>query len=205
MLTRVRIASVFWFCRSSGSKSKRSSDRRAIPPTASSTAPPAQQKAVERSGPAETDRFRLAARAQQRAQRRQQREGQGDADDHADPGDQAEFGNADIGGRQKREKADRGRRRGKQQGAVEGGRGALERGSEIAQPIALAAIADGELDREVGGEADEQDRKGDRDQVQGADRDGGETGRQGEPGGDRGKDRQDELGRTQREEQDRAD
>ena len=72
------------------------------------------EKMVERREPRPADRRPLADRLEHGEQRRKQGDRGQERDDHAGPGDQPEFGETHIGGRQKRVERGRDRGRGKQ-------------------------------------------------------------------------------------------
>src|SRR5579875_2968206 len=177
MLTSVRIASVCGSCRSSGSKSKRSSGISARLTAASSRAAPI------------TQRRRRSSRRSSGAARRKP------------TGAGSPRGRSTVNSAGSSEKVSAmpmimpvpAISPSSEMPAYAVGRNAKK-------PIAVA-----ELDREIGRQTDEEHGEGDRDHVERADRDGGEPGRQSKAGGHRRDDRADQLQRAQRQEQDRAD
>ena len=134
---------------------------------------------VERRKPGPAHRRGLAGWLENGEQRRKQGDRGQERDDHAGSGDQPEFGQAHIGGRQERVESgcDRGRRKQKRARHAESGR--FESLEEIAVREPLGAVSDAELDAEIDAKADEQHGEGDRDEVQRADHrqadSGGET------------------------------
>ncbi len=66
-------------------------------------------------------------------------------------------------------------------------------------PIAFGAIADAELNAEIGSDADEQHREGDRNQIKRADHHESNGGRRGETGDDAQRDRENDTARFQGE------
>ena len=131
-------------------------------------APPVE-KAVERRERGPTDRRRLAGRREHAEQRRKQANGRQERDDHAGSGDQAEFGETHIRGRQERVESGRDRGRRKQKRARYAARRGLKSLAEIAVRIPLGAVADAELDAEIDAKADEKHGEGDGDEVQRSD------------------------------------
>ena len=108
------------------------------------------------------DRFLFRRRPQQSEQGRQNRDRREKRDKHAGAGDQPQFGNAAIVGREKRVEAGRGRRRGKGQRPPGLGRRLGEGFFEARLLIALGAVTDAELNPEIDPDADEQHGEGDR-------------------------------------------
>ena len=124
---------------------------------------------VERRECGPTDRRRLASRLEHGEQRRKQGYGRYEGDDHAGSGDQPEFGETHIGGRQERIERGRDRGGGEQKRPRHAARRRLKRLAEIAVPVSLGAVADAELDAEIDAKANEQHGEGDGDEVQRSD------------------------------------
>ena len=127
------------------------------------------EKVVERREPSPADRRPLARRPEHGEQRRQQGDGGQERDDHAGPGDQPEFGETHIGGRQEGVESGRDRGRRKQKRPRHAAPGVFESLKQIAVREPLGAVADAELDAEVDAKADEQHGEGDGDEVQRSD------------------------------------
>ncbi len=136
---------------------------------------PAGEEAVDRRGPGIADRLALAARLEKRQQRGQQGEVEEQGDHHAGAGDQAEFRNALVVGRQEGKETRHQRKRRQGKGPGHSARGTAERGLQVVDAMALAAVKHGVLDAEIDGDPDEQHREGDRDQVERPDRERGES------------------------------
>ena len=143
------------------------------------------------------DRLLFRRRPQQSKQGRQDRDRGKKCDEHAGAGNQAQFGNAAIIGREKRVEAGGGRRRGKRQRPPGLGRRLHEGLVELRLLIAFGAVADAELNAEIDPDADEQHRKGDRNQIERADHHEPDGGRRGKPSDDAQGDREHDTARFQ--------
>ena len=121
--------------------------------------------------------------------------------DHPEPGDDAEFGDANIIGRQKCPEAEEYRPRRQRQRCPERDRRAFERrsGRRAIEPLGVEAHRD--LNPEIDAEPDEQRNEGDRNEVESADRCQPECRRHHQTGHDRHHDRRDDLRRSRREPQ----
>ena len=142
--------------------------------TAVSVTPTTQLRCVSRkwsrgASQAQPTGAALARRPEHGEQRRQQGDGGQERDDHAGPGDQPEFGETHIGGRQERIESGRDRGRRKQKRPRHAAPGVFESLEQIAVREPLGAVADAELDAEVDAKADEQHGEGDGDEVQRSD------------------------------------
>ena len=160
---------------------------------------------IEWRQPSETDHRRLAARTAQRDDGGQKAQGAEEGDQHADAGDQPELRHAGEVGRHEAEEA---RRRGDRcdQDLIAGADRVLpHRLGRIGIFEAPFAVAHGELDGEVHGDADEQDAEADRDQIEGADRGRGEQQRQHQAEREGSQDRQDQPPGLHGEEQPQRD
>ena len=124
------------------------------------------QEVIDRRQESVADRLLFTGRVEQFQQRREHRDAGEECNQHARAGDLAELGDALVVGRQEAEESGRRRHRGQR----ERDRGALGRiGQRLRQVVVLEtlrAVADAELDAEVHPQPDEQDGKGDRQQVQ---------------------------------------
>ena len=163
-------------------------------------APPVE-KAVERRERGPADRRRLAARLEHGEQRRKQGYGGRERDDHAGSGDQAEFGQTHICGRQERVEGGRDRGRREQKRRRHAARGGLESLAEIALAMPLGAVADAELDAEVDAKANEQHGEGDGDEVQRSDHPDPDGGGQAQADREVDEDSQDDADLFQRQSQ----
>ena len=206
--SRVETDSVLFERRFSGLKSNcrpRSSGRPRM--TAASVRPTTQLRSRSRkwssgASHAQPTGARSPTGLEHGKQRRQQGDRGQERDDHAGPGDQPEFGETHIGGRQKRVESGRDRGRGKQKRPSHAMPGMFESLQQMAVRKPLRAIADAELDAEVDAKADEQHGEGDRDEVQRADHH--QAGGGGETEADREIDqnREDDPGLPERQPQD---
>ena len=145
---------------------------------------------------------RLARRVEQADQRRQNSNAGCESDQHAESGDQAQFGHAAVIGGQERQEAGGGRARGQRQRRADIFAGLQDRALEVIEFMALGAIAHAVLDSEIDADADEQHRKVDRDQVKRADHQQAERRGQREPDEQVDEHGDDEPRRAQREPQD---
>ena len=163
------------------------------------------EKAVERRQRRISDRRRLAGGFQNGEQSRQQRHGGRERDKHAGPGDQPEFREADVGGRQ--EGIERGRDRGcgKQKRPLHLARRCQKRRLEIGRGVPFSSVADAELDPEIDAEPDEEHRKRNRDEVQRPDHPQPHRGGENEPDHKADKDGQDDAGLLERQPQHKDD
>src|SRR6266850_1590070 len=124
------------------------------------------QKSVGRRERDKAHPVRLAWRTKDGQQSREQRDGGNERGHHAEPGDHAELGDAAVGRRHEREEPEHRAGRGQRQGPS-GPRCGTPQGSANFVPlVALGPVAHGELDAEIGCEANEEDPEGDRDQVE---------------------------------------
>ena len=119
--------------------------------------------------PGPGDGRRLLERHQAQ-QRRQQREAREPGHQHAERGDDAELGEAQINGRHEAQEADRGAQSAQRQRAGNILCGALERLDLARVAPDLLLVAQHYMDAEIDTQAHEQDGKGHRDQIEPADR-----------------------------------
>ena len=159
----------------------------------------ALEKLVDRRQIFVPELLRLAARIEPAQQRRQQRDAGEEGDQHADAGDQAEFGKPAIGGRQERQETGRGRQRRKRQRRAGAPPGMQQRLVQTVDLVALRAITHAVLDAEVDPQPDKQHGEVNRDQVEGADHQDAERRRDRKPDRKRDEHRQDDLPPSQRQ------
>ena len=204
---KVATASVVGLRRFSGLVSKRSKGRQAAAASASSAcrhgdaARPARQEAVERRQRGIADRLLLLLRPGEDQPGGQGGQADHDADQHAGRGDDAEFGQAAVVGRQEGQEAGAERQRGEPDARPGDRRGGHQGGAErlAAQPVALLPQADRVLDREVDREPDEQHGEGDGERIVGPDEQGAEGGGDGQPQDQHAQHGQDQPHRPQAE------
>ncbi len=123
----------------------------------------ALKKTIDRRQRGKSEFFRLARRFEQADQRRQDRDAGCESDQHAETGDQAQFGHTAIIGGQKREKTGGGRARGQRQRRADMPAGREHGAPEIVVFMALRAVAHAVLNPEIDADADEQHGEIDRD------------------------------------------
>jgi hypothetical protein len=138
--------------------------------------------------------LRYGAHAQEGGEQRQRAE---EADEHADAGDETELGDSHEVGGNEGEEADRRRQRAEGDGAAHVASGLAERMGVRASLAEELAVADAQVDPEVDAQADEEHGKGDRDEVEVTDGDGGESSRVDQAHQKREECRQDEATRAQ--------
>ena len=124
-------------------------------------------EAIDRRQEREAD-FRVLGRRkpQQDQKRRQQRNAEHERHDHAETSDSAEFGHAEIAGRQESEEADADRNRRQDQGPSDTGARRDQRRFARRLDQALGEAADAELDTEIDAETDEEWNEGNGDEVE---------------------------------------
>ncbi len=159
------------------------------------------EEAIDRREDGVTERCRLARRLEQAQQRRQQRDAGAECDQHADPGDQPEFGHALVDGRQERQKAGRGREGRERQRRARAAAGLQQRLAQIVDIVPLGAVADAELQTEVDAQPDEQHREINGYQIERADHHQADRGGNREPDDERKKDGEDDARPAQSEPQ----
>ena len=111
---------------------------------------------IERRKPGPADRRGLPCRLEHGEQRWKQGHRGQERDDHAGSGDQPEFGQTHIGGRQEGVESGRDRSRRKQKRARHAEAGRFESLKKIAVREPLGAVSDAELNSEIDAKADEQ-------------------------------------------------
>ena len=114
-------------------------------------------------------------------ERGQQGHGREEADRHPGAGDEAELGEAQIGGRQEREEADPGGKRREREPGSDAGRGERGRVGAVDPAPRRLAPAESVMDAEIDAEPDEEHGEGDRDQVEHPDGRGRERRRPQQP------------------------
>ena len=126
----------------------------------------AQQHRLRPPGPGKADLGRLAARLQQREASRQEGQGADQRHQHPGAGDQPKLGHTAKAGRHKGQEPGRNGHGGQHDLRPDRQHGLVQRQGGIPGVQPLLAVAYAELDGEIDGDADEQHRKRDRDQVQ---------------------------------------
>ena len=160
------------------------------------------EKTIDRRQRLVAERERFARRLEPAEQGRQQRNAGGKCDQHAEAGNQAEFGDALVNRRQERQKAGR-RRQGRERERRAGAPARLdERLAHIVDLVPLGAIADAELQSEVDAEPHEQHGKIHRYQIERADHQQTERGGDRQPDGKAGEYRDNDARPAQSEPQD---
>ena len=161
-----------------------------------------RQEAIDRRQRLVAELLRLARRLEQAQQSRQQRDAGGERDQHADAGNEAELGNAFVDRRQERQEAGR-RRQGRERQRRAGAPARLQqRLAQIVDLVPLRAIADAELQAEIDAEADEQHGEIDRYQIERADHQHAERGRDGKSDDKADEHRENDAHPAQRQPQD---
>ncbi len=156
---------------------------------------------VDRRRAAESDFAPRYTGPEQHQQRREQGDAQDQRDHHAHAGDDAQFSDADIVGRQERTEAEEHRARSQRQRRRQRHRRPLQRRRDRRAVHPFGIEADADLDPEIDAEADEQGDERDRDQVECAHRQQAGGGGDDQPRNDRGDDCGDDPYRSRREPQ----
>ena len=126
------------------------------------------QQVIERGQFAETHRGRFPGRGKKRQYRRHKRDAAKESNQHSGSGNQAELGEAPVGGRQEREEGHGrcGRSQRKRRGHL--ARGPSQRLVQIVTIMPLGAVTDAELNAKVDAKSDEQDEERDGEQIEGS-------------------------------------
>ena len=162
-------------------------------------AAPSLQQTIDRREPRKARLAARRARPEHDHQRGEQGHAQRQRDTHAQPGDHARLGDADIFGRQERAEAEEDRPRRQRQWRAEHGGGLAQRRIGRRAARALGIVADADLDAEIHAQSDEQRDERDRDQVEPPHREQPDRHGDDEAEQDGGEDRRDQPRRARRQ------